>query len=236
MAAALIVHRMAAPIASRVLASRSEPPLPLHRWRVEDRLAEIRNTELAFDDDDAAALLAGLGAAVDRDAVSLLTRRTEGWAAGLQLAGLSVRDRDDAADYLLDFASTDRNLTDYLTAEVLHQQPDDVTDFLLATSVLRDLDARVCRAITGHHDARERLRDIEARGCFSYRSTAIASATATTSCSRSYCRQSSAPRRATRTRPARDSFGLVRQRGRPRPRGVSRSPRSDDYARRHAAS
>lgn len=152
-------HRM-------VLASRSEPPLPLHRWRVEGRLAEIHNAQLAFDDDEAAALLEGLGAAVDRDAVSLLARRTEGWAAGLQLAGLSVRDRDDASTYLAEVASIDRNLADYLTAEVLQQQPDDVTDFLLATSVLRDLDARACRAITGHQDARERLRDIEARGLF----------------------------------------------------------------------
>jgi LuxR family maltose regulon positive regulatory protein len=149
-----------------VLASRSEPLLPLHRWRVEGRLAEIRNAQLAFDDDEAAALLAGLGATVDHGAVSLLARRTEGWAAGLQLAGLSVRDRADPADHLLDIAATDRNLTDYLTAEVLQQQPDDVTDFLLATSVLRDLDARACRAITGRSDAHERLRDIEARGLF----------------------------------------------------------------------
>jgi LuxR family transcriptional regulator, maltose regulon positive regulatory protein len=149
-----------------VLASRSEPPLPLHRWRVEGRLAEIRNAQLAFDDDEAAELLAGLGVSIDRDAVSLLARRTEGWAAGLQLAGLSVRDRDDASTYLLEVASTDRNLADYLIAEVLDQQPDDVTDFLLATSVLRSLDARACRAITGHLDAHERLRDIEARGLF----------------------------------------------------------------------
>jgi LuxR family transcriptional regulator, maltose regulon positive regulatory protein len=152
-------HRM-------LLASRSEPPLPLHRWRVEGRLAEIRNAQLAFDDGEAAALLAGLGAVVDREAVSLLARRTEGWAAGLQLAGLSARDRDDATDHVLDIASTDRDLSDYLTAEVLEQQPEDVTDFLLATSVLRDLDARACRAITGQVDAHERLRDIEARGLF----------------------------------------------------------------------
>lgn len=149
-----------------VLASRSEPPLPLHRWRVEGRLAEIRNEQLAFDDDEAAGLLAGLGADLDRDAVSLLARRTEGWAAGLQLAGLSVRDRDDASAYLDEVASTDRNLADYLTAEVLDQQPDDVTDFLLATSVLRELDARACQAITGQPDAHRRLRDIEARGLF----------------------------------------------------------------------
>jgi LuxR family transcriptional regulator, maltose regulon positive regulatory protein len=149
-----------------VVASRSEPPLPLHRWRVEGRLAEIRNTHLAFNDVEAAALLAGLGAAVDRDAVSLLAHRTEGWAAGLQLAGLSVRDRADASTYFREVASTDRNLADYLTSEVLNQQPDDVTDFLLATSVLRDLDARACRAVTGHSDAHARLRDIEARGLF----------------------------------------------------------------------
>jgi LuxR family transcriptional regulator, maltose regulon positive regulatory protein len=149
-----------------VLASRSEPPLPLHRWRVEGRLAEIRNEQLAFDDDEAAALLAGLGADLDRDAVSLLARRTDGWAAGLQLAGLSVRDRDDASAYLVEVASTDRDLADYLTAEVLDQQPEDVTDFLLATSVLRELDARACQAVTGHLDAHRRLRDIEARGLF----------------------------------------------------------------------
>jgi len=149
-----------------VLASRSEPPLPLHRWRVEGRLAEIRNGQLAFDEDEAALLLAGLGAMVDRDAVSLLARRTEGWAAGLQLAGLSVRDRDDAATYLLDIAATDRNIVDYLTGEVLDRLPDDVTDFLLATSVLRELDARVCRAITGDPDPHARLRDIELRGLF----------------------------------------------------------------------
>jgi LuxR family maltose regulon positive regulatory protein len=149
-----------------MLASRSEPPMPLHRWRVEGRLAEIGNEQLAFDDDEAAALLMGLGAAVDRDALSLLGRRTEGWAAGLQLAGLSLRDRDDASGYLTEVASTDRNLTDYLTAEVLDQQPDDVTDFLLATSVLREMDALACQAITGHHDAHRRLRDVEARGLF----------------------------------------------------------------------
>jgi LuxR family maltose regulon positive regulatory protein len=154
------------PLHRVVLASRSEPPLPLHRWRVEGRLAEIRNAQLAFDDDEAAALLTGLGAVLDSDAVSLLAHRTEGWAAGLQLAGLSVRDRDDASSYLAEIASTDRNLADYLTAEVLEQQPDDVTDFLLATSVLRDMDARACQAITGHPDAHRRLRDIEARGLF----------------------------------------------------------------------
>jgi LuxR family maltose regulon positive regulatory protein len=149
-----------------VLASRSEPPLPLHRWRVEGRLAEIHNAQLAFDDDEAGALLAGLGAALDSDGVALLARRTEGWAAGLQLAGLSIRDRDDASTYLAEVASTDRNLADYLTAEVLQQQSEDVTDFLLATSVLRDLDARACRAITGHRDAHQRLRDLETRGLF----------------------------------------------------------------------
>jgi ATP/maltotriose-dependent transcriptional regulator MalT len=135
---------------------------------LSDELRAITQPLVIIVDDihDAAALLAALGAAVDREAVSLLARRTEGWAAGLQLAGLSVRDRDDASTYLLEVASTDRNLADYLTAEVLEQQPADVTDFLLAASVLRDLDARACRAITGHRDAHERLRDIEARGLF----------------------------------------------------------------------
>ncbi len=152
-------HRM-------VVTSRSEPSLPLHRWRVEGRLAEIRHEQLAFDDDEAAELLAGLGADVDRDAVSLLARRTEGWAAGLQLAGLSVRDRLDAVAYLHDIAETDSNIVDYLTDEVLDRQPDDIARFMLDTSVLRELDARACRALTGDRDAHARLRDIDARGLF----------------------------------------------------------------------
>jgi LuxR family maltose regulon positive regulatory protein len=149
-----------------VVASRSEPPLPLHRWRVEGRLVEIRNATLAFDDDEATGLLAGLGVSVDPDTASLLTRRTEGWAAGLQLAGLSVRDRENPGDYLLDVAATDRDIVDYLTAEVLDRQPADVTDFLLATSILRELDAGVCGAITNDPDPQARLRDIEARELF----------------------------------------------------------------------
>lgn len=149
-----------------ILASRREPPLPLHRWRAEGRLAEIDSARLAFDDDEAAALLSGLGVDLDTSAVSLLARRTEGWAAGLQLAGLSLRDRADASEHVNEVAATDRNLADYLTAEVLEQLPDDVTDFLLATSVLRELDARSCRALTGDHAAHRRLREIEARGLF----------------------------------------------------------------------
>lgn len=149
-----------------IVASRSEPPLPLHRWRVEGRLAEIRNAALAFDDDEATGLLAGLGVVVEPETAALLTRRTEGWAAGLQLAGLSVRDRENAGAYLLDVAATDRDIVDYLTAEVLDRQPDDVTDFLLATSILRELDARACAAITGDPDPQARLRDIETRELF----------------------------------------------------------------------
>jgi LuxR family maltose regulon positive regulatory protein len=149
-----------------IVASRSEPPLPLPRWRVEGRLAEIRNAALAFDDAEATGLLAGLGVDVEPDTATLLTRRTEGWAAGLQLAGLSVRNREDPGSYLLDVAATDRDIVDYLTAEVLDRQPADVTDFLLATSILRELDARVCGAITDDPDPQARLRDIEMRELF----------------------------------------------------------------------
>jgi LuxR family maltose regulon positive regulatory protein len=149
-----------------VLASRREPSLPMHRWRVEGRVSEIRSDQLAFDEDEAAAMLIGLGVAVEHDTVWQLTRQTEGWAAGLQLAGLSLRDREDATAYLVDLATTDRNIADYLTDEVLDRQPADLTDFLLSTSVLRELEPRVCRALTGDADPQRRLREIEARGLF----------------------------------------------------------------------
>jgi LuxR family transcriptional regulator, maltose regulon positive regulatory protein len=106
-----------------VLASRSEPPLPLHRWRVEGRLAEIRNEQLAFDDDEAAGLLAGLGAT----STATLSRCSPVGPRGGRPACSSQVCRFATATMhprTSTIASTDRNLADYLTAEVLDQQPD----------------------------------------------------------------------------------------------------------------
>jgi len=121
-----------------VLASRTDPPLPLARLRARGQLAEVRAAALRFTAQEAAALLRQtVGPALPDAAVATLAARTEGWAAGLQLAGLSLRGQADVAKFVASFSGGHRYVLDSLTEEVLERQPDDVRGFLLETSVLR---------------------------------------------------------------------------------------------------
>jgi LuxR family maltose regulon positive regulatory protein len=102
-----------------VISTRVDPPLPLGRWRGRGQLAELRAADLRFSDADASALLERMQLDVGADDVERLVERTEGWAAGLSLAGLSLSGRDDTAGFVREFAGTDRHVLDYLGAEVL---------------------------------------------------------------------------------------------------------------------
>ncbi|HET7516317.1 MAG TPA: hypothetical protein VFN05_01215, partial [Actinomycetes bacterium] len=145
-----------------VLASRAEPPLPLGRWRARGQLAELRTADLAFRADEAAALLSGIaGAALDDDAVDALTRRTEGWVAGLQLAGLSLRDHPDPDRFVETFSGSHRHVLDYLAEEVLARQPDEVVGLLLETSVLDQVCGPLAQAVTGRGESQQLLEQIE---------------------------------------------------------------------------
>src|SRR6266851_4996579 len=150
-----------------VLASRSDPPLPLARLRAGGQLAELRATELRFTADEAAALLReAIGADLPGTAVAALTARTEGWAAGLQLAGLSLRGQADTAGFVAAFSGSHRYVLDYLTGEVLERQNPQVREFLLETSVLERLTGELCDAVTGRADSQAMLADIERAGLF----------------------------------------------------------------------
>src|SRR5215217_5377063 len=108
------------PLVELVLATRSEPPLPLARMRAGGDLVEIDAQRLSFSEEEAGLLLNDLnGLGLDHEAVIRLRDRTEGWAAGLYLAALTLRDRPDAAAFIQDFAGDDRHVVDYLSAEVL---------------------------------------------------------------------------------------------------------------------
>jgi ATP/maltotriose-dependent transcriptional regulator MalT len=146
-----------------VLASRSEPPLPLARLRARGQLAELGAADLRFTVPEAAALLAD---SVSGDAVATLTARTEGWAAGLRLAALSLRGHGDAARFVADFSGSNRYVLDYLTEEVLDAQPADVRAFLLETSVADRLSGSLCDALTGRADGQRMLERIERAGLF----------------------------------------------------------------------
>ena len=107
------------------IATRSDPPFPLGRLRARAQLTEIRAVDLRFDATEAEAFLNDmLGLDLDRSDVVALQDRTEGWVAGLQLAGLSLRDRDDRSDFIASFAGDDRQIVDYLGSEVLDHQPE----------------------------------------------------------------------------------------------------------------
>jgi LuxR family transcriptional regulator, maltose regulon positive regulatory protein len=150
-----------------VVASRSDPPLPLARLRARGQLTELRERDLRFTTEEAAAVLhAALGNRLPQAAVAALTARTEGWAAGLQLAALSLRDHADPAGFVASFTGSHRYVLDYLTEEVLARQPDEVVRFLLETSVLQRLSGPLCDAVTGRSDNQELLEQVERANLF----------------------------------------------------------------------
>jgi LuxR family transcriptional regulator, maltose regulon positive regulatory protein len=149
------------------IATRSDPPLPLGRLRARAHLTEIRAADLRFDAIEAEAFLNDmLGLDLDRDDVIALQDRTEGWVAGLQLAGLSLRDRDDRSDFIASFAGDDRQIVDYLGFEVLDHQPKAVREFLLQTAILDRLSAPLCAAVTGRQDSGALLEELERANLF----------------------------------------------------------------------
>lgn len=130
------------------LATRSDPPLPLARWRVRGCLAELRAADLRFTTSEVAAFLRStMGLDLPVETVHALEERTEGWAAALQLAALSIRDRADAATFIDRFAGSHRAVVDYLAEEVINRQSPEVQTFLLRTSVLERLSAPLCAAV-----------------------------------------------------------------------------------------
>jgi LuxR family transcriptional regulator, maltose regulon positive regulatory protein len=150
-----------------VISSRSDPPLPLARLRARGQLAELRATDLRFTPEEASALLReawGLDLAVE--AIAALEARTEGWAVGLQLAALSLRERSDPDAFLGALAGTHRYVLDYLSEEVLDRQPDRTQRFLLQTSVLERLSGPLCDAVTGDADGQGMLEGLERANLF----------------------------------------------------------------------
>jgi len=150
-----------------VVCGRADPPLPLARLRARGQLAELRAADLRFTDEEAAALLGeAAGPGLPGVAVAALTARTEGWAAGLQLAGLSLRGHADAAGFVAAFGGSHRFVLDYLADEVLDGQPGPVRAFLLETSVLERLTGELCDAVTGRAGSQAMLQNIERAGLF----------------------------------------------------------------------
>ncbi|HEX4395704.1 MAG TPA: LuxR C-terminal-related transcriptional regulator [Mycobacterium sp.] len=144
---AFAIDRMPATV-QLVLATRSDPILPLARLRASADLAEMRSADLCFGVIEAGQLLNDvLGLELAEADIQLLHRRTEGWAAGLYLAALSLAGRADGAAFIKTFAGDNRHIVDFLMCEVLEGQPPQMRSFLVCTSVLARLSAALCDAI-----------------------------------------------------------------------------------------
>jgi LuxR family maltose regulon positive regulatory protein len=150
-----------------VLASRADPPLPLARLRARGQLTELRQRDLRFTPEEAAELLRiTVGPDLPEAAVVALVDRTEGWVAGLQLAGLSLQGHADPAGFVKGFSGSHRYVLDYLAEEVLDRQPEPLRAFLLETSVLERLSGPLCVAVTGRADSQQLLEQIERANLF----------------------------------------------------------------------
>ena len=150
------------PTCHLVIASRTDPPLPIAMLRAGGRLTEVRAPDLRFTDEEAliffnTTMRLGLSA----DDVEALTHHTEGWIAGLQLAALSLQGRADAASFVRSFTGSHRYVMDYLVEEVLGRQSPACREFLLRTSVLRSLSGPLCNALTGRDDGQAMLEQLE---------------------------------------------------------------------------
>jgi ATP/maltotriose-dependent transcriptional regulator MalT len=150
-----------------VIATRADPPLPLGRLRARGELTELRTADLRFSAADAATLLEQTSGVHLSDAgIARLVERTEGWAAGLQLAALSLRGQGDPDAFVRVFAGDHRHVVDYLGAEVLAAEQPGRRDFLLGTAILDRLCGSLCDAVLGRGDSADVLSGLERDGVF----------------------------------------------------------------------
>jgi len=165
---ALMVERLPRQV-HLVIASRADPPLPLARLRARDQLTELRAAHLRFTNQEIGEFLrTTIALDLNPEEINLLEDRTEGWIAGLQLAAVSLQGRnaEQTASFIHAFTGSHRFILDYLLEEVLQNQPDEILQFLLQTSILERLNAALCDTLTGRNDSQRILESIERANLF----------------------------------------------------------------------
>jgi LuxR family transcriptional regulator, maltose regulon positive regulatory protein len=134
-----------------MVASRIDPLLPLHRFRLAGELTEIRADQLAFTVPESALLMAQHGITLPPDSLECLTSRAEGWAAGLRLAAISMHEHPDPEQFVKELVAEDSPVVGYLVEEVLNAQPPGIRDLLLRTSILDSFDADIATVLSDGH-------------------------------------------------------------------------------------
>ncbi len=149
-----------------ILATRHDSSPGLHRLRLDGELTEIRAASLRFTLEESRALFEASGTSVSERTLVLLQQRTEGWAAGLRLAALSLAGHPDPDRFAAEFSGSERTVAEYLLAEVLEQQPEPVRQLLLRTSVLERVNGPLADLLTGGSGGERILLDLERAGAF----------------------------------------------------------------------
>jgi len=149
-----------------MLATRHDLRLGLHRLRLEGELTEIRAAHLRFSLAEARELFAAAGVELPEAALGMWYERTEGWAAGLRLAALSLAGHPDPVRFAAEFSGSERTVADYLLAEVLERQSEEVRRLLLRTSMLERFSGDLADLLTGGSGAERILQDLEDAGAF----------------------------------------------------------------------
>jgi LuxR family maltose regulon positive regulatory protein len=150
-----------------VIATREDPPLPLSRLRARGQLLEIRQMDIRFTLEETTSYLENV---ISRDLssenIAAVERRTEGWVTGMQLLALSLQKHPDTNEFIRSFTGSDRYVLDYLFEEVFNRQAEGVQDFLLKTSILDNLSAGLCEAVTRRTDSGEILESLDHANLF----------------------------------------------------------------------
>ena len=150
-----------------LISSRIDPPLPLARLRARAQIAEISAADLSFAREEAAAFFKEtMELNLSEEDVGALEERTEGWIAGLQLAALSMHERQDVPGFVSTFSGSHRDVLDFLSEEVLQRQSERIRSFLLETSILQRLSGEMCDAVTDRDDGQEMLERLERENLF----------------------------------------------------------------------
>lgn len=150
-----------------VITTRQDPPLPLARLRARGQMTEIRAHDLRFSPQEAYQFFTtSMKLDVSNEVTNTLDERTEGWAVGLQLAGLALQNQADPMRFIETFRGSHRYVLDFLAEEVIHQQKEEVRSFLMQTSILERFNAQVCCALTDRHDAQATILHLEQANLF----------------------------------------------------------------------
>src|SRR2546421_2564939 len=149
-----------------VLSSRRDPSIRVHQLRLAGALAEIRAGDLRFTEAETRELLAGSGISLSGEGVAALHQRTEGWAAGLRLAVISLTGHPEPERFVAEFSGTDRAIGEYLMAEMLERQPSEVQSMLLRTSLVDRMNGELADLLAGRPGSEQMLLALEEANAF----------------------------------------------------------------------